>query len=194
VPEHAHLALLLAAGGSRRLGRPKQLLDIDGISLIRRMALAALATDPAELIVTLGAEIDGCRAALRGLSWREVQVPDWTEGMGRSIAAGVQAIADPSLAILVLGVDQPALVAAHLRALVALGREQPGCAVASAYADTLGIPALFPAQWRPRLTALNGDQGARALLRAGDQPILSVAAPQLAVDIDTPADLRSLRF
>ncbi len=193
MPEPAHLALLLAAGGSRRLGQPKQLLQIDGIPLIRRMALAALATGPAELMVTLGAEIEGCRAALAGLRWREVQVTGWAEGMGRSIAVAVQAITDPSLPLLVLGVDQPALDAAHLRSLVARGRQHPDCAVASAYADTLGIPALFPASWRPRLAALNGDQGARALLRTGDPSILGVAAPQMAVDIDTPEDLRSLR-
>ncbi|MCB1599101.1 MAG: nucleotidyltransferase family protein [Xanthomonadales bacterium] len=193
MPEPAHLALLLAAGGSRRLGQPKQLLDLNGISLIRRMALAALATEPTELLVSLGAEVEGCRAALQGLRWREVLVADWTEGMGRSLAAGVEAITNPALAVLVLGVDQPALDAAHLRALVALGRERPDCAVASAYADTLGIPALFPAEWRPRLAALGGDLGARVLLRSGDPSVLSVPAPQLAIDIDTPADLGSLR-
>jgi molybdenum cofactor cytidylyltransferase len=188
VAERRHVVLLLAAGGSRRLGRPKQLLEFDQQPLIRRMALTALATHPAELIVALGAEVDGCRHALKGLAWRECQVPDWRQGMGASLSHALRD-ADPEAAILVLGVDQPALEATHLQALLQWGRTHPDHAIASGYAATLGIPALFPPSWRPALLTLDGDNGARALLRAAGAAVLGVDAPQLAFDIDSPGDL-----
>lgn len=189
--EPAHVALLLAAGGSRRLGHPKQLIEIDGIALIRRMALAALTTAPSELIVALGAETGGCRQALAGLRWREVLVSDWTEGMGSSLACAARQIDDPDAGVMVLGVDQPAVDGAHLLALLSRWWQQPELAVASGYAGTRGIPALFPASWQARLAALSGDSGARQLLRASEVPVIE--APQLALDIDTPEHLRALR-
>lgn len=186
--EPAHAALLLAAGASRRLGRPKQLLQIDGIPLIRRLALAALATAPVELLVVLGAETDGCRDALAGLPLRIVIAQHWAEGMGASLAAGARAAADAGL--LVLGVDQPALSAAHLSALVSRWRVDPMQPVASRYADVIGTPALFPANWRQRLAQCQGDQGARAWLRGAG--CHSIDAPELAFDIDHPDDLTRL--
>jgi CTP:molybdopterin cytidylyltransferase MocA len=186
--EPTHSALLLAAGGSRRLGQPKQLLEIDGIPLIRRAALAALATGPQQLLVVLGAEVDGCRAALAGLALDIHSVEDWAAGMGASLACGVCALRQPLDGVLVVGVDQPALDAAHLVALVARWRADPARVVASGYADTVGTPALFPAAWLPRLAALGGDQGARALLRQAIDATQIIHAPALAIDIDDAQD------
>lgn len=186
-PEHG--ALLLAAGASRRLGRPKQLLEIDGVALIRRAALAALATQPQQLLVALGAEIDGCRAALAGLSVDFHVVAHWSEGMGATLASGVRALRAPLDGVLVVGVDQPALDATHLQQLVAQWRGDPLRAHASGYAGTVGTPAMFPATWFDRLAALGGDLGARTLLRDSRDELAVVHAPQLALDIDDAQDL-----
>jgi CTP:molybdopterin cytidylyltransferase MocA len=186
--EPAHSAVLLAAGGSRRLGRPKQLLEIDGIPLIRRAALAALATGPRQLLVTLGAEVDGCRAALAGLVVDFHIVEDWAAGMGVTLASAVCALRQPVDGVLVVGIDQPALGAAHLTALVAHWRADPARVVASGYAGTVGTPTLFPASWMARLATLTGDQGARALLRDSAAEPEIFLAPELAIDIDDAQD------
>ena len=186
--EPGHSAVLLAAGTSRRLGRPKQLLEIDGIPLIRRAALAALATEPRQLLVALGAEVNGCRAVLADLAVDIHIVDDWAAGMGETLASAARALRPPVDGMLVFGVDQPALDAAHLRALVARWRANPSRAVASGYADIIGTPALFPASWLAQLTALAGDQGARALLRDSHEKPELLHAPELAIDIDDAQD------
>lgn len=191
--EPAHAALLLAAGASRRLGTPKQLLAIDGVPLVRQMALAALATSPRRLLVALGAEVDGCQAALAGLPLTFHFVDDWAKGMGATLASGVHALPADVDGVLVFGVDQPALDAVHLGALVERWRLDPARVVASGYAGTVGTPALFPASWRSRLAALTGDQGARSLLRSTCDEIAVLHAPQLAIDIDDAQDLAAWR-
>lgn len=188
--EPAHCALLLAAGGSRRLGQPKQLIQVDGTPLIRRLAQAALATEPIELLVMLGAELPGCREALAGLALRVVPVADWTAGMGASLAAGARAA--PPAGLLILGVDQPALASGHLRQLVSRWRSHPAHPVASGYAGIIGTPAVLPAAWREELTRLQGDQGARQLLRDCTSCQV-VDAPDLALDLDQPEDLTRWR-
>ena len=183
-----HVALLLAAGASRRLGRSKQLERIDGETLIRRMAGAALATRPGRLYVALGAEIPGCTSALAGLPLQILHCSDWNRGMGATLAQATRAIAPSAAGLLVLGVDQPHLDEQHLNRLVEQWRNAPNVPVASAYADTLGTPALFPASWLARLTALAGDQGARALLRDSYEKPELLHAPELAIDIDDAQD------
>lgn len=181
-----HAALLLAAGGSQRLGQPKQLVRIDGLPLIRRLAMAALATAPSELLVVLGAEVKLCGEALSGLPVRIVVAQDWADGMGASLAAGARAA--PATGLLVLGVDQPALDARHLQALVECWRAHPDQPAASGYAGVIGTPAVLPAAWRDELMQARGDQGARERLRA--RPGCRVVdAPALAFDIDRPEDL-----
>ena len=188
-----HVALLLAAGASRRLGRPKQLDLIDGETLIRRMARAALATCPSQLYVALGAEVAGCTSALAGLPLQILRCSDWNRGMGATLAQATRAI-DPSAAgLLVLGVDQPYLDEQHLNRIVEQWRNAPDAPVASAYANTLGTPALFPAYWRERLLALDADHGARWLLRGSSEPVHTIHAAQLALDLDDAQDFASLQ-
>ncbi|HWS26275.1 MAG TPA: nucleotidyltransferase family protein [Xanthomonadales bacterium] len=185
------VALLLAAGASRRLGRPKQLELIDGETLIRRMARAALATRPSRLYVALGAEIPGCTSALAGLSLQILHCSDWNYGMGATLAQATRAIATSAAGLLVLGVDQPQLDEQHLNRLVEQWRNTPDAPVASAYADTLGTPVLFPAHWRERLSTLDADHGARWLLRASGETVHVIHAPQLALDLDDAQDFAS---
>lgn len=188
-----HVALLLAAGASRRLGRPKQLEIVDGESLIWRMARVALATHPRQLYVALGAEIPGCNEVLAGLPCEILVCPDWQRGMGATLAQAARAIDEPGAGLLVLGVDQPHLDAAHLNRLIEQWRRDPQSPVASAYAGTLGTPVLLPAHWRERLLALDGDHGARWLLRASGERVHTIHAPQLALDLDDAQDFASLQ-
>ncbi len=190
-----HGAVLLAAGASRRLGRPKQTVLIDGEPLVARMAGLALATDPRALVVSLGAQADAVRRALGDPGddprVRCVVAPNWDRGMGASLRAGLDALPDECDAALVLLCDQPALTVAHFERLLAAWRADPAHASASAYAGVLGVPAVLPRAWWPALAA-SGDCGARELLRERAAEVSTVAAADLERDLDTPADLDPL--
>jgi CTP:molybdopterin cytidylyltransferase MocA len=187
----SHGAILLAAGASRRLGHAKQLIEIDGEPLLRRAARALLATQPLECLVVLGHEPARMRAALAGLPVRDVLAADHGEGLSASLRAGVAALDARCAGALVALTDQPALQVDHLLALCSAWRAQPQRAIASAYADVLGVPALLPRTWFADLARLRGDVGARELLRA--RGAVPLAAPALARDVDTPADRERLR-
>lgn len=188
VPPHA--AILLAAGASRRLGRAKQLLEIDGEALLRRVARALLATGPHELIVVLGHDHGRMRAVLDGLALRSIVADDYSDGMSASLRAGIAAVDACCAGALVALTDQPALDAAHLLALRDAWHAAPARAVASAYAGVLGVPALLPHTWFAEVLALHGDVGARWLLRSRADEVAAIAAPLLERDIDVTDDMR----
>lgn len=183
-----HGAVILAAGASRRLGFPKQLVAIDGEPLLRRTALAVLATRPADAVVVLGHEAGRCAAVVADLPLRAVIAPDWQHGMGPSLRHGVAALDAGCTGVLVVLCDQPALEAAHLQALRSAWLASPQRAVASGYAGTVGVPALLPRDWLESAT-LDGDRGARAVLQARRQEVIVVANEALARDVDTRGDL-----
>jgi CTP:molybdopterin cytidylyltransferase MocA len=185
----AHGAILLAGGASRRLGRPKQLIEIDGEPLLRRVARALLATAPRELVVVLGHDDARMRPALHDLPLRAVVAEDHAEGLAASLRRGVAALDAECAGALIALTDQPALDTAHLIALRDAWLAAPGRAAASAYAGVLGVPALLPRGWFADLARLAGDVGARALLRTRADDVIAIPAPALARDLDTPADL-----
>lgn len=191
IHDAAHGAILLAAGASRRLGRAKQLVELDGEPLLRRAARALVATRPLETLVVLGHDAERMRAALDGLPVRCVVATDHAEGMAASLRAGLAALDARCDGALVALTDQPALHADHLGALLDAWRAQPSRAAASVYAGVLGVPALLPRAWFDELAQLRGDVGARALLRARAANVIAVAAPALARDVDVEADLDS---
>lgn len=186
-----HALLLLAAGGSRRLGQPKQLLRLDGETLVRRAARLGLATAPAEAVVVCGANADAVWTELADLPLRKTVCTGWEAGLGESLALGLRALSPDTDGALVLLCDQPALDAHHLLALRDAWRGDPARAAASAYAGVLGVPALLPRAWFARLADGGHDHGARALLRANAGLVHAVAAPPLADDIDTPEQARA---
>lgn len=188
-----HALLVLAAGASRRLGEPKQLLRLDGESLVHRAVRYGLATAPAQAVLVLGAAADAVRAEVAGLAVTAVVCRNWQDGLGASLATGVQALDDDMAGALVVLCDQPALDAAHLQALVAAWRTDPGQAAASAYANVLGVPAVLPRAWFGQLASGGDDRGARELLRRHAAQVSAVPAPGLAHDLDTPAQRENWR-
>ena len=184
-------AVVLAAGGSARLGRPKQLVPIEGEPLVRRAARAALDAGCRPVLVVLGSEPEAVRAALADLPVLHATNPLWTEGVGGSIACGVRALAPRRPAgCIVLPCDQPRLTARLLATLIERARNGDPAAVACRYGGTIGTPVLFTPALFDRLSALTGDSGARRVLRACS-PLEVVDFPGGELDIDTDADLRS---
>jgi CTP:molybdopterin cytidylyltransferase MocA len=187
-----HGAVILAAGASARLGRAKQLVDLDGEPMLRRAARCVLATEPHECIVVLGHDADRIEVALAGLRVRALRIIDAGTGMAASLAAGVDALDKRCEGALVVLTDQPALSPRHLQLLVAAWRGEPNRAAACAYAGVLGVPAVLPRTWFGDVGALRGNVGARTLLRGRADEVVAIDAPELARDIDTPEDVKSL--
>jgi len=187
--------VLLAAGGSRRLGHPKQLLRRQGRPLLLHALEAARAAAPgAPLIVVLGAHRMRLRLVLRRAApdARVVINARWTEGLASSLTAALKKVPHDIRAILVQLVDQPRVDADALRSLLDAWRRRPRLPAAARYDNRAGVPAVLPrSSWRS-VRALRGDSGARALLRNANALTL-VEMPQASVDLDTPDDVTAWR-
>lgn len=189
-------AIVLAAGASRRLGHPKQLLAYGNETLLQRSIRFASEAGAAPVFAVLGAHADAVAAAMACGPALLVLNQQWERGIASSIHAGLgalNAVAPHASAALILPCDQPRLTAGHLRALIeAFTAQTEPSIVASTYAEVLGVPAIFPRSAFAHLHALSGDKGARALLADPPCALVSVPFPGGEVDIDIPADLTQL--
>ena len=186
-------AIILAAGASRRLGHPKQLVRIEGETLLVRTIRVVCEAGADPVSVVLGANRERIESGIDLSNVRLVANSAWEQGIATSIHAGIQALLSLSpdaTAALLLVCDQPKLTAEHLRALIADYEQSAGAAiVASRYAGMAGIPAIFPASQFADLLALRGDTGARILLRNPKCEVIEIEFAGGETDIDTPADL-----
>jgi len=189
------VCVLLAAGGSTRLGRPKQLVRRRLKPLLLHALDAARAVPIADeqIVVVVGAAALRLRALLRRYS-PAVHIaanPRWATGLASSLRAGLEAAPRGVRAALVQLVDQPNVDSAALRRLVAAWRRRPSVPAAAYYSERPGVPAILPRRTWQALGALDGDAGARALLRSSPT-ITLVAMPEAELDVDTPLDLARL--
>jgi len=189
-------AIILAAGASRRLGQPKQLLRYGGETLLEHAIRLASEAGAAPVITVLGAHHETIRASVAFQGAAIVVNDKWKQGIASSIHAGIaelDAAAQLASGVMILSCDQPRLTVAHLRALLEtfIAQTRPTI-VASAYAGVHGIPAVFPRSVFPELLALRGDKGARVLLARPSCPLLALPFDGGEVDIDQPDDLAEL--
>ena len=180
-------AILLAAGGSSRMGRPKQLLTIGGQSLLARAVANAESVGCDPIIVVLGRDADECRTQI-GERAIAVQNDAWESGMGSSLRAGANALPADTREALILLCDQPWVSADTLHRLIeAFHKTRPAACVA-AYANTLGPPVIVDESTLQRLRHWPDAQGAKALWTGGEINVTTVPCPEAAADIDTPDD------
>ena len=175
-------AVILAAGASRRLGEPKQLVRLDRETLLERVVRVAAEAGCSPILVVLGASSEAILAQSRLDPAKVLLNPEWEEGMASSIRAGLHALSPEVHAALLLTCDQPTVTAEHLRRLAFGTPTEP---VASRYAGRHGVPAYFPASTFAELLHLSGDQGARLLLAAAR----AIDLPGGEIDVDTPTSL-----
>ena len=185
-------SLVLAAGGSRRLGTPKQLLRIRGRTLLSRIIYAAEAVTPGRVVVVIGADALRMRSLVRRHhpGAHSVDNSRWAQGMAGSLQVGLSVLPPRASAALLLLSDQPAVGEASLRRLIRAWRRRPGKAAAAAYGGVVGVPAILPGTLWREVRRLRGDEGARKLLRMKEMPATAVYMPEAAWDIDTPEDLQ----
>jgi len=181
--------VLLAAGGGERLGQPKQLLEIDGEPLVRRVAVSMQQLCGAAVIVVTGAYAERVERSLCELPVTVIRNPHWRRGLGGSLVRGLAA--SSADAVLVMVCDQTALEISDLQRLVDAWTKAVNHPAAASYAGVLGVPAIIPRKWFAALGALDGDSGAREFLRKHRKIVNSVSMPNAAADIDEPADLES---
>ena len=185
-------AVLLAAGGSSRLGRAKQLLTFTDERLVHRAARLLTGVTPHVTVVT-GAKAGEVEAAIADLDVAPVHNARWREGVGGSIALAARQFEVDTRAVLILLCDQYGIGEEQLDVLVRAWREQPGRIAAARWGERFGPPVIFPAQFFPRLQRLRGDLGARQLLVEERARVNFVDLPRAALDVDDAADLARMR-
>ena len=179
-------AVVLAAGASRRLGRPKQDVAIAGETLLARAVRIACEASLSPVIVVTRAEAEHNTVLESDGSVIFATNYEAGEGLASSIRCGIALASSYQVSgAVILACDQPALRADHLRALF----EDKNRLTGSAYAESIGVPAYFPATSFPLLMQLRGDVGARNLLVNAH----AISREDLSLDIDTEQDLAAAR-
>jgi molybdenum cofactor cytidylyltransferase len=193
--ERVIAAVVLAAGLSRRMGRPKLLEDLAGRPVIRHAVEHVLAAGIAEVVVVVApAHREAFAAALRGLPVRLAINPAPERGQAETLRIGVQSVPAGADAVLVALGDQPALPGDVIPGLVAALEATGADIAAPRYTDGRGNPVLFRPSVLPELAALTGDEGARAVIgRDPSRVALVPFAYPMPADIDTLADLAAAR-
>jgi molybdenum cofactor cytidylyltransferase len=184
-------AVVLAAGESSRLGRPKQLLTYRGRSLLRHTVDCACAGGCDPVVVVLGAHAVDVRPELEKTKTRVVVNTDWQSGLGTSVRAGVHAVQQgyPTVrGVLLLACDQPKIAAEVVRDLRERFETTGARMVACEYAGTVGVPALFDRSLFAELLKLPNSQGAKSVLQCHAADVVRLVWPDGAADIDTPED------
>ena len=184
-------AAILAAGTSSRLGRPKQLLRLDGQSLIRRIARTVVNAQIERVAVVVGSHAAAIEAELRDLPVEIVVNSAWREGMASSVRAAVAASGGAD-ALLITPCDLPLLSVKHLRALIEQFERETVPIVASRYNETLGAPLIIARELWPELLELRGDVGARRVIARHESSFIEW--PGGAFDVDTREDWENLGY
>ena len=181
--------IILAAGSSSRLGQPKQLLLIDGETLLNRTIRTAKQISNA-IIVVLGANIELISPTISDQSITIVTNPDWETGMSTSIKVGLSQCLKFENAIICL-CDQPFLTENILNALINKKSTSEKQIIASYYSQQIGVPILFNKIFFNDLLNLKGDKGAKSILNKYADQIDTIQFHQGATDIDTLVDLKN---
>ncbi|MEO6729593.1 MAG: nucleotidyltransferase family protein [Ferruginibacter sp.] len=187
--------ILLAAGTSSRLGRPKQLLAYKGKSLLRHAVDEAIESGSKQLIVVLGANCDEVEKEAVQPGVKIIKNDRWQEGMASSIHKGLTEMLKmiPTLeAVIFVVCDQPFVTKTLLKDLVKEYELSTKTMVACAYGDSVGTPALFDKTNFASLLELEGDAGAKKVLKAFPELISTINFPEGSIDIDTIADYEKL--
>jgi molybdenum cofactor cytidylyltransferase len=199
-------AVVLAAGGSSRLGRPKQLLTFHEETLVSRAVRAAAEAGCKPILAIVGDTGDAIKQSLAirdsriaSASRQEgmvrptvIENADWQRGIGTSIRRGLEQLPKDVEAAVLLACDQPFLDAAIVRQLIRAQEQTGKPIVASSYANTLGVPALFDRSCFDALLALPDATGAKAFILSRRSEVASIPFARGEIDIDTPEDLRRL--
>jgi molybdenum cofactor cytidylyltransferase len=180
-------AIVLAAGGSKRMAQLKQLLPIDGVPMVRRVTEAVCAVGLNQVVVVIGAQASAVETALRGLPVSLTTNKAWDQGLSTSVRAGLRALQPEIQAALLVLADQPGVTPPLMRALVARYRTSRAQIVAPTYQGRRGNPVIFDRALFPELLRARGDQGGRGVIaqRQNQVDLVETGDPAVLLDLDT---------
>lgn len=187
--------IILAAGQSARLGRPKQLLRFGDKTLLQHTIDEALRAGALPVVVVTGARAEEVAGSIDSGPVEIVFNTQWEQGKGTGIAAGVRKIVEdcPEVTQVILSVcDQPFVTAALFQQLFQQQQKSGREIVASAYAGAKGTPVLLSRKYFGQLLGLEKDAGAKQILQAYPDDVATVDFPGGEVDIDTVEDYERL--
>ena len=175
------------------MGRSKQLLEINGEAMLCKCVKIALTANPDNVVVVLGANEKPHREVIEKFPVKIIPNHFWKTGMGSSIKTGLNYLLQSGSeleAVIILVCDQPSLSSEHLQRLTDTftGTQKP--IVASAYANSSGVPVLFGRSFFSNLLLLPDDQGAKKLVQQFPERVELVDFPEGADDLDTEEDLQ----
>lgn len=183
--------ILLAAGSSRRLGQPKQLLRYRGATLLDATLATARDCGFGQLLVALGGSAERIRAQVDLTGTEPVEVPDHGDGCGASIRTAVRRVSPRAQGVVLLLGDQPGVTPDAVRGLMARVAGSP--AGRCRYTDGPGHPLWFGRPLFRELGALHGDKAAWKLLDSDRLPVAEHRVDRpVPLDVDTWEDYRAL--
>jgi molybdenum cofactor cytidylyltransferase len=189
-------AVILAAGESSRFGGPKQLVEFRGKSLIRRITDSAIEAGCSPIVVVIGSDGEKVFRELEGTNVTNIENKSWQQGMGSSIRAGIRHLVENATdidAAILLVCDQPAVDAQAIVRLIRLRKTTKKEIIASSYANTLGVPALFARSFFCELLSLGDRVGAKSIILRNRERVVQVPFPEGKIDIDSWSDYEILR-
>jgi molybdenum cofactor cytidylyltransferase len=187
--------LILAAGASRRLGQPKQLVKFKGATLINQMTSEAIKAKIGGVTVVTGAHKEAVADEIRDLNAEVYFNEEWQEGIGSSIRNGLRHLLQnkpETNAIVITMVDQPFVNAVHLQKLANAYNPSRHMIIASAYAGTFGVPVLVDSFYFDMLLGLKGDEGGKKIFVNYLKNIVEIPFIEGSIDIDEQSDLKTL--
>ncbi|WP_339627250.1 nucleotidyltransferase family protein [uncultured Maribacter sp.] len=196
--ENLHVVvLIMAAGASRRMKGVKQLLPWKNSNFLTETIKTVQKSKARTVSVVLGSHAERIKREcnLTQIGVDVILNPNWDEGLGNSIAIGVKEILKKIHdldGILICLADQPLLTSDYFDSLIYQFKKDTSKIVATNYGKRVGVPALFPKFLFNELECLNGDQGARDLLKNHIKNIISLDAENQQIDIDTEEEYHKL--
>lgn len=185
--------LILAAGASSRMKEPKQLLKVNGKSLLEIVIDNAKASKVNNIFCVLGAHEKLINKIIVDKNIKVIYHPTYEQGLSSSIKKGIESLEKhcPSLAaILILLADQPKVNSSYINQFIEEHFNDSSKIIASTYGTTPGVPALFPKCYFDDLKQLSGDKGARLFLQQEQQHVILLPENERLMDIDTPEDFQ----
>ena len=188
--------LILAAGSSSRMGRPKQLLPWKDTTLLGNILKKAKLSFPMEIVVVLGAYAERIKLEIQEDESVILVNKKWESGLGGSLALGTRYILEKKKAIdgvLVLLGDQPFVDENFIETMIKTFYSNKKGIVATSYGKKVGVPALFSRDYFDLLTDIDGDSGAKLLLQEHENDVIPLSAGNVTLDIDTQQDYEQLK-
>ncbi|WP_082333764.1 NTP transferase domain-containing protein [Mangrovimonas sp. TPBH4] len=186
----SHSAIIvLAAGEASRMHQIKQLLPYKSTTLLGHALTTALSTHVNTILCVLGAH---SKTILEyGLPNNVIPIENihWKEGMGRSIAAALQYLNEelPTVnTVLFTLADQPLVTIDYLNRMLKTSQEHPSSLIATNYGTSIGVPALFPKRYFEMIKSLQGETGAKSILKAHQRNVIALTPNFENLDVDTP--------